>query len=59
MCEDALSLFIPSSVWFYCITGEAATATLVFTTVEGSPQGNLVMIGFAYAFGEITILSEF
>ncbi|PWN86782.1 aquaporin-like protein [Acaromyces ingoldii] len=38
-------------VWFYCIAGETATATFVLTTAAGQTQGNLTMIGFAYALG--------
>lgn len=40
------------TVWFYVFAGQAATATYVLTAVAGSPQGNLTMIGFAYALGE-------
>ncbi|PWN50989.1 aquaporin-like protein [Violaceomyces palustris] len=36
---------------FYCIAGEMATASYVLTTYAGNPQGNLTMIGFAYALG--------
>jgi len=35
-------------VWFYVFAGEAATATYVLTQGQ---QGNLTMIGFAYALG--------
>ncbi|CDU26004.1 related to aquaporin 3 [Sporisorium scitamineum] len=36
---------------FYCLAGEMATAGFLITTYAGQPQGNLTMIGFAYAFG--------
>lgn len=36
---------------FYCLAGEMATAGFLITTYAGEPQGNLTMIGFAYAFG--------
>lgn len=35
-------------VWFYTFSGQASTATYVLTKGE---QGNLTMIGFAYALG--------
>lgn len=35
-------------VWFYTFSGQASTATYVFSQGE---QGNLTMIGFAYALG--------
>lgn len=36
---------------FYCLAGEMAGAGYLLTTYAGNPQGNLTMIGFAYAFG--------
>ncbi|PWY97625.1 aquaporin-like protein [Testicularia cyperi] len=36
---------------FYCLAGEMATAGYLLTTYAGNAQGNLTMIGFAYAFG--------
>lgn len=47
----SLSLFLFHRVMFYCICGQMAQATLILTTVAKEPQGNLTMIGFAYAFG--------
>lgn len=38
-------------MWFYVLAGQAATATLIFTTVAGAPQGDLLTVGFAYSFG--------
>ena len=55
--EQAMPKLIPALIaeffgtMFYCLAGEMATAGFLITTYGGSPQGNLTMIGFAYAFG--------
>ncbi|SOV03848.1 related to aquaporin 3 [Ustilago sp. UG-2017a] len=55
--EQAMPRLIPALIaeffgtMFYCLAGEMATAGFFVTTAAGSPQGNLTMIGFAYAFG--------
>ncbi|TKY86197.1 hypothetical protein EX895_005022 [Sporisorium graminicola] len=55
--EQAVPRLIPALVaeffgtMFYCLAGEMATAGYLVTTYGGAPQGNLTMIGFAYAFG--------
>ncbi len=55
--EQAMPRLIPALVaeffgtMFYCLAGEMATAGFLITTYGGSAQGNLTMIGFAYAFG--------
>lgn len=55
--EQAMPKLIPALIaeffgtMFYCLAGEMATAGFFVTSAEGSPMGNLTMIGFAYAFG--------
>lgn len=55
--EQSMPKLVPALIaefmgtMFYCLAGEMATAGVLVTTYVGSPQGNLTMIGFAYAFG--------
>ncbi|SJX62556.1 related to aquaporin 3 [Sporisorium reilianum f. sp. reilianum] len=55
--EQAMPRLVPALIaeffgtMFYCLAGEMATAGYLVTTYGGSPQGNLTMVGFAYAFG--------